>query len=245
MTSTRFGSGLAAALLLCTAGALAQQAGKRQEVRSTDPPWIEAGKPAVVRILGNGLAPAEIRFEEPAVTGKILKVEPNGDKRKGDTAVEVEIHSSADVKPRPHRFTLTGPQVQPATGTVLIDVPAPEISESEPNNELGKPQVLAGPCTVSGKLDNEAVDVFQVNGKAGETWRFEVFSRRIKPDTQLEAVLRLRDPRMAPVRAAVDQGQDCAIEYTLPLDGPYRIELFDGDNRSNPNQVYRLFVRRW
>lgn len=231
--------------LVCAAGVLAQEAGKKQEVRGTDPPWIVAGKPAVVRILGNGLAPAEIRFDEPGVTGKILKTEPNGDKRKGDTAVEVEVRSSADVKPRPHRFTFTGPTVQPATGAVLIDTPAPEVAEAEPNNDLRKPQVLAGPCTVNGKLDNEGVDVFQIDGKAGETWRFEVFSRRIKPDSQLEAVIRLRDPRMAPVRAAVDQGQDCAIEYRLPADGPYRVELFDGDNRGNPNQVYQLFVRRW
>lgn len=235
---------LAACLLLAAGTALAQQEGKRQEVRGTDPLWVMAGKSAVVRIMGNGLAPTEIRFEEPSITGKILKTGPNADKRRGSVAVDVEVSLPADLKPRPYRFTLTGPTVQPGTGALLVDVPAPEVPEKEPNDALRKPQPLAGPCTIDGKLDNEGVDVFRVEGKAGETWRFEVFARRIKPDNPLEAVLRLRDPRMAPVKAAVDHGSDCAIEYRLPADGPYVLELFDGDNRSSGAQVYKLFVRR-
>lgn len=228
---------------LAASAVLAQQA-KKPDVRVTDPFLIMAGKPAVVRIMGNDLAPTEIRFEEPGITGKVLKTEPNGDKRKGNTAVDVEISSSADVKPRAHRFTLVGAD-GPATGKIIIDTAAPDVAEAEPNNDLRKPQLLTGPCNVSGKLDNEGSDVFRIDGKAGETWRFEVFARRIKPDTKLEAVIRLRDPRMAPIRAAVDQGDDCAIEQKLTIDGPYLIELFDGDNKAGGDQVYRLTVRKW
>lgn len=235
---------IAGAIILAGA-AFAQQGGKRQEVLGTDPLWVMAGKPAVVRILGNDLAPTEIRFADPGLTGKILKTEPNADKKRGSVAVEVEVNPSADLKPHRYRFTLAGPTVQPGAGQLLVDVPAPELEEKEPNNDFRKPQLLSGPCTVTGRLDNEGVDVFRIDGKAGETWRFEVFARRIKPDNPLEAVLRLRDPRLAPVRAAVDQGADCAIEYRLPLDGPYLLELFDGDNRASAAQAYKLFVRRF
>jgi hypothetical protein len=231
--------------LVLAGAAAAQQGGKAQEIRGTDPPWIMVGKTSTVRIMGNDLAPDAIAFAEPGLTGKIIKTESNADKRRGNLAVEVEVNASAELQPRPYRFTLTGPKVQPGQGSLLVDVVVPEIEEKEPNNELRKPQALPGPCTVNGKLDNEGVDVFRIDGKAGETWRFEVFARRIKADNPLEAVIRLRDPRMAPVRAAVDQGDDCAIQYKLPVDGPYLLEIFDGDNRSSGAQTYKLFFRRF
>jgi hypothetical protein len=98
--------------------------------------------------------------------------------------------------------------------------------------------------TVLGKLDNEGCDVYRFDGKAGETWRIEVFAGRLNRETKLEPILRLRDPRLAPVRAAVDQGQDCYIEHKLAADGAHLIELFDADNRSGGDFNYRLAVRR-
>jgi hypothetical protein len=96
---------------------------------------------------------------------------------------------------------------------------------------------------VLGKLE-DGIDVFRFEGKAGETWRFEVFARRLKADTRLEACLRLREPGRSPVRAAVDQGADCAIQYTLPASGLYTVEIFDGDNKTGADMTYRLAVRK-
>ena len=94
---------------------------------------------------------------------------------------------------------------------------------------------------VIGKIDsNDGVDVFQIDGQGGETWRFEVFARRLNPTTKLEPVLRLRDARLTSVRLAVDHGDDCFIECKPTTDGPYFLELFDGDNKSGPDQTYRL-----
>jgi len=64
-------------------------------------------------------------------------------------------------------------------GKVYIDEPLPEIPATEPNDSLRKPQVLPpGSVAVLGKLDKDGVDVFRINGKAGETWRFEVLAHR-------------------------------------------------------------------
>jgi hypothetical protein len=238
-------------LLLCAlpGGALGQGK-KRTEFRAVSPPWVMVGKPAVVLLSGQDLAPNEIRFEQPGLTGKVLKSGPSmpktdEERKQGNTTVEVEVTPAADLKPGRYRFTLLQEGAEPTPGALVVDVPAPEMSESEPNNELRKPQVLpAGNITVNGKLDNEGVDVFRIEGKAGETWRFELFARRVNPATKLEGVLRLRDPRMAPVRLAVDQGSDCAIEYRLPADGPSVLEVFDGDNKAAGDLVYRLHVRR-
>ena len=237
-------------LSLACAAAGAQGEGKKQEFRTTDPPWVTNGQTTLVRIYGEDLAPTEIRFADAGLIGKVLKTEPwtpkkDEDKSRGNTVVEAEITLPAGLSPRPYRFKLVGEGCQPAEGQIFVDVAAPEITETEPNDSLRKPQPLPpGSVTVTGKLDNEGVDVFRIDGKAGETWRFEVFARRLNRSTKLEPVLRLRDPRMAPVRAAVDHGEDCFVEYRLPVDGPYLLELFDGDNKSGADQAYRLAVRK-
>lgn len=250
MNSTRrtwilFGATLAGA----SGMAVAQR--NRMEFRASRPSWVMAGQTVPVQIYGQGLAPKEIRFADPAFTAKVMKTGPfsgkNDQERKwGNTQVDAEVNVPANAKPGHYRFTLTGENVEPVDGVLVVDVPAPEINETEPNQDLRKPQVLpAGSVTINGKLDNEGADVFQINGKAGEVWRFEVFAQRIKPDNKLEACLRLREGvHLAPVKTAVDQGEDCALEYKLPTDGPYLIELFDGDNKAGGDQVYRLAVRK-
>jgi hypothetical protein len=231
--------------LAFAAGTAVAQQPHKPEVRSSEPAWITAGQPAMVRIFTNDLTPTEIRFEEAAITGKVVKTETSTDRKKGATVVEVAVTSGADLKPRRHRFTFTDAEGKSASGSLLVDVPMPEMAETEPNNDLRKPQLLPGPVTVVGKLDGDGADVFRIDARAGETWRFEVLAKRLKAGNQLEAVLRLRDPRMAPIRAAVDQGADCSIEYRIPADGPYVIELFDGDNRTGGDLQYKLWVRKY
>jgi len=237
------------ALLTISGGALAQL-DKRGEFRASAPLWVMAGQTVTVTLKGQDLAATDIQFDEPGITARVLKSAPlmpknDEERRQGNTSVEVEVTAAAGVKPGSYKFKLVREGAAAVEGRLLIDVAAPEMPEMEPNDTLRKPQALpAGPVTVTGKLDNEGVDVFRIDGKAGETWRFEVFARRLNAATKLEAVLRLRDPRMASVRAAVDQGQDCAIEYTLPTDGPYLIELFDGDNKAGGDQAYRLTIRK-
>jgi hypothetical protein len=234
---------------LLTSASVAQQS-KPQDFRLHEPGWIIAGKPVVVKLIGQDLNPSTITFQHPGITAKVLSVQPFEGKtevqrRWGNRMAEVEISTTPDTKPGSYRFTLSGDGVQSVTGRLTVDVSAPEMTEVEPNNELRKPMVLpAGSVTVLGKLDNEGADVFQFTGKAGETWRVEAFTTRLNRETKLEAVLRLRDPRLSPVRAAVDSGNDCALEYRLPADGPYLVELFDGDNRAAGDYNYRLALRR-
>jgi hypothetical protein len=229
---------------------VAAQQGKKQEYRVQEPGWVVAGQPTTVKLYGQDLNPKAIQFQAPGVSARILKVEDfagktDAQRKWGNRVAEVELTISADSRPGNYPFTLSGEGVQPETGRLCVDIPAPEVKEAEPNNELRKPQPLPpGSVTVLGKLDNEGCDVFRFEGKAGETWRIEVFAGRLNRETKLEPILRLRDPRLAPVRAAVDQGQDCYIEHKLAADGPHLIELFDADNRSGGDFNYRLAVRR-
>jgi hypothetical protein len=218
--------------------------------RAQIPPWVMAGQTTQVTLIGTDLDGKELRFSDGRLTGKILKVEPSAPKsdearRWGNKAVDVEVTTPAGLKPGLYPFELFGENGAKTDGRLLIDVAAPEVTEKEPNGSLLQPQVLPeGSVTVNGKLDGDGADVFQIQGKAGETWRFEIFARRLAPATKFEPVLRLRGPRREPLRAAVDHGRDCAIEMKLPEEGRYLIEVFDGNNASGGDFTYRLAVRR-
>lgn len=240
----------ATAALLCAAGvAAAQRAARQGGVRAVEPPWVLAGSAARVRLIGPDLPAGSILFEEPGLRARILETAPyagktDAEKARGNTAVAVEVLCAADLRPGNYPFRLEAPGKEPADGRLYVDTPAPEVAEREPNDDLRKPQELPpGPVTVLGKLDGDGVDVFRFTGRAGEVWRVEVFARRLGP-ANWEPVLRLRGARLVPLRVAIDRGEDCFIEYRLPADGAYLVELFDADNRKDPASAYRLHLRR-
>jgi hypothetical protein len=238
--------------VFAVAGPLARPAAAdekpKPEWRSTRPLAITRGKTTVIRVTGQDLSPKEVRFDEAGITAKIVKMEPlspktDEEKAKGNTAVEVEITPPAGLAPGIYPFKLFQDGAESPTGRVYIDEPLPEIEEKEPNDTLRQPQVLpAGSVAVTGSLDKDGVDVFQFQGKAGETWHIEIIARRAGVD--FEPVLRLRDPHFTPIRAAADEGEDCFMDVRLPADGPYLLEVFDGDNRSRADYLYRLRVVR-
>lgn len=221
----------------------------KPEIKSLQPYWVPNGKPVTFRIMGQNLAPKGIEFTEKKIAAKIVKtetLEPKTDeeKAKGNTVVEIEITTPADLKPESYAFKLPHDGETQPEGRIYIDETYPQMEESEPNDTLKKPQTLPdGSVAVTGKLDNEGVDVYRIDGKAGETWRLEILAKRA--ESQLDPILRLRDPRLVSVKVAVDNhGNDSAIEYRLPADGPYLLEVFDADNRTNKEYFYRLMVRR-
>jgi hypothetical protein len=241
-----------AALGLLAAGARGEEpaTAKRQEFRTVRPFWALPGQKTTIQIYGQDLKPQEIRFEQSGCSAKILSVaayapKEDADKQRGNTVVEVEVELPAGLKPGHYPFILLGEGVQPERGRLTVDVPAPEIPEQEPNGSLNQPQSLPeGSITVLGKLDGDGVDVFRFTGKAGETWRCEIYARRQTPPSKFEAVLKLRDAHRTPLKGAVDQGEDCALEYRLPADGAYTIEVYDGENRTGGDFTYRLAIRR-
>lgn len=229
--------------------AVAQRRQRKGELRDVQPPWVSPGKTATIQLFGQDVAGTEIEFTDSAIKGRVLKSAPytgktDEEKQRGNTEIDVEVTLPAELKPGAYPFKLTSDSSM-ATGTMSVDVEAPTVKETEPNDSLYKPQVLpTGNVNVEGVLKNEGVDVFQIQGKPGETWRFEVWCQRMKAGAKLDPVIRLRDAHHTPLQLAVSRGRDCAIQYTLPADGAYLIELFDAENRSQDDFNYRLAVRR-
>ncbi|HEY0074530.1 MAG TPA: hypothetical protein VGB77_10535 [Abditibacteriaceae bacterium] len=248
-------------VLLASASTITQAEDKpkpKPEFRAALPYWIPADKTTTIRVLGQDLAPKGIEFLDNRIKAKILKTEApkdDAEKAKGNTALDVEVTAPAALPPGSYKFKLVHEtQATPEKkeekkeenqpeGRIYIDDVTTEIEEKEPNNSLLEPQALTSiPVAITGKINNEGADVFRIDGKAGEIWQFDILARRA--GATWEPVMRLRDPRRALVQAAVDQGNDCTLKYQIPIDGPYLLEIFDGDNRSNNDYFYRLSVRR-
>jgi hypothetical protein len=213
------------------------------------PQVLAAGGIRAVTLYGQDLKPGEVAFERGGVTVRIVATEPNGGgddaaKQRGNTLVKVEITIPADAPRELLEFRLVNEDGGKTTGKVLIDDARPEVEEAEPNNSLRRPQALpALPVTVTGRIAETDADVFTFEGRAGETWIFETQASRI--GSGLDPVLRARDARGIPLAVAVDAGKrDARLVFPVPADGRYTIEIFDADNRSGPNQTYRLAITR-
>jgi hypothetical protein len=86
------------------------------------------------------------------------------------------------------------------------------------------------------------VDVFRVEGKAGDRLVFEVQARRF--GSPLEAMLTLYDADGHIMATAEGMGaqRDPVLKASLPRDGKYFLALIDAHDQGGPIWVYRLLV---
>lgn len=128
----------------------------------------------------------------------------------------------------------------------------PEVEEVEPNNELSKPQVLAGSAiVVQGKHQaNNDVDAYAVTLKAGQTVVVDLDANR-SFGAPSDGVLQLVSPQgFVLEQNDDDQGLDPRIVYTVPADGQYFVRTFAFPAQTNSsiifsggaNWLYRLTI---
>jgi len=125
----------------------------------------------------------------------------------------------------------------------------PEIMEKEPNNKPAEAEKVSLPVIINGRIDQPGdLDVFCVEGKAGQTLVAEVTARRL--DSPLDSVLRITDASGKPIALNDDyedpgMGQmtyhaDSYIMIQLPTDGAYYVYLGDTTRKGGPEYAYRL-----
>ncbi len=134
-------------------------------------------------------------------------------------------------------------------GTVSVLVESHRcITELEPNDRK-KPQVVALPVTISGRIDPAGdVDVFEFAAKKGERLTFRADARSV--GSLLDPVLRLTDAAGKALARADDSSagkagaRDAALSFTAPQDGNYRVEVRDLAGHGGPRHFYRLRAGR-
>lgn len=127
----------------------------------------------------------------------------------------------------------------------------PEALEREPNNIAKTAQSATLPIIFNGRIDQPGdVDVFKIEGKAGDEVVAEVFARRLH--SPLDSVLKLTDADGKQI-ALNDDNEDKGAGLTthhadsrltakLPEDGAYFIHVADTQRGGGAEFVYRLRV---
>jgi hypothetical protein len=143
------------------------------------------------------------------------------------------------------------PLSQPQLGNrVLVAADSlPEAFDKEPNNTIGTAQPVTLPVILNGRIDEPGdMDVFRVNGKAGEQIIAEVIARRL--DSPLDSLLAITDAAGKQL-AFNDDDEDKAsglnthhadsyLAFTFPTTGTYFIHLGDTQHSGGADFSYRL-----
>ncbi len=135
----------------------------------------------------------------------------------------------------------------------------PECLEREPNNTPATAQKITLPTVINGRVDVPGDwDVFQFEGRAGETIVAEVYARRL--DSPLDSVLKLTDASGKTLAYNDDNNSDTIsnlhdvdwgvnthhadsyIRYTLPANGTYYLHLGDAQRAGGQEYAYRLRI---
>jgi hypothetical protein len=116
-----------------------------------------------------------------------------------------------------------------------------EVTESEPNDEPDKAQSLAVGQAVSGTLRKEDLDYYRFSAKGGSRLQIEVEARRL--GTPLSPVLTLSHSggaAIAQARQSPGINRDCRLDFSIPSDGSYIVQVRDNTYLGAEGATYRL-----
>ncbi len=127
----------------------------------------------------------------------------------------------------------------------------PECLDTEPNDDPSKAQKVTLPIIVNGRMDHPGDwDVFQVDGKAGQTIVAEVHARRL--DSPFDSFVKVTGPDGKIIALNDDHfdagsglNTDHADSYLmvkLPADGTYFVHIGDTLRRAGKEYAYRLRI---
>jgi len=128
----------------------------------------------------------------------------------------------------------------------------PEALERESNDGRTDAQPVTSPVIMNGRIDRTGdMDVFRIEGSAGEVILAEVFARRL--NSPLDSVLFLTEPdgrRLAVNDDYEDKGAglithhaDSRLQVALPADGTYYLHIADAQHKGGSEYAYRLHIR--
>lgn len=127
----------------------------------------------------------------------------------------------------------------------------PEILEQEPNDDPSRAQKVSLPLIVNGRADRPGDwDVFEVEGKAGETLVAEVHARRlgspldsfVKVTGPAGEIISLNDDHYDAASGLNTDHADSYLMVKLPADGKYHVHIGDTRRHAGKDYAYRLRI---
>ena len=157
-----------------------------------------------------------------------------------------------DSKPGLHMIAATDGKLVSNYMPFALDT-LPECVETEPNDEPSKPQKVNLPIIINGRADRPGDwDVFEVEGKAGETIVAEVDARRLRSpfDSFVKVtgtdgkIIALNDDHYDAASGLNTDHADSYLMVKLPADGKYFVHLGDTRRHAGKEYAYRLRISR-
>jgi hypothetical protein len=155
-----------------------------------------------------------------------------------------------DAKPGTHLLAATNGSFVSNYMPFALDT-LPECLEQEPNDEPSKAQKVTLPIIINGRSDRPGDwDVFEVEGKAGQTIVAEVTARRLGSplDSFLKVtradgkIIALNDDHFDAGSGMNTDHADSYLMVKLPADGKYYIHLGDTRRQGGKEYAYRLRI---
>jgi hypothetical protein len=211
----------------------------------------DPGKTTRLTLRGMRLDTAtEVRVGEPKSSGKVV-----GKGRKvglpnqqvtaevvGDSELDVEVTLPAEVPGGVVPVTVVGPGGESAPMTVLVNDDTPRVAETEPNDGFKQAMPMALPQVVEASVrQNQDVDVYRLDVKAGDRLRIEVQARRA--GSPVSPLLTLYDADYRTVATGEAADGDPALRWAATKDGTYFVSVQEGNDHGGAMFAYRLVVR--
>lgn len=212
----------------------------------------EPGKASKLTVRGLGVDKATaVRVGDPKSSAKLLgnakKVGLGNGQRAdvhGDSEVDVEVTLSAELPGGSVPLTMVGPGGEGPAMLLLVNDDTPRVAEKEPNDGFKQAAPIALPQVVVGTFkQNQDVDVFRIEGKAGETIHVEVQAGRFGSPADAMLTLYDADGRTVASGELPAGRRDQVLRVRLAKDGAYFLSAIEGFDQGGPNFVYRLLIR--
>ncbi|QDU27633.1 hypothetical protein ETAA8_27210 [Anatilimnocola aggregata] len=247
------------ALVLCLSASAVHAQDKPPEKK--DPPKvlmslplaISPGKLAQITLRGQRLDQAtevtmagidaapkvEVKKKEKATVPNGLKAEEIG-----DSQVQIEFTLPNDFDKPEVQLVVASADGTSQPYSMLV-LPAEKlVAETEPNEAFRKPGSIALGQTTSGSVHQQRdVDVFKIEGVAGETIVAEIFAAR--RGSALDPIMSLYDATGQLLVQSDDQPEhrDAILKHQLRAAGSYFLVLLDAHDRGSAAHPYLLQLR--
>ncbi len=222
------------------------------KINSIWPEWVQRGTTSVVALEGENLSPitAFIFSGDGGLTatngiaqthGVGLEASRGGivaaDGDEKTLRIRVTVAPDATLSPRELRITTTNGVSTPVTLNVGF---LREITEAQPNNTANEAQIVELPVAINGRIQEAAEsDFYRFTARKGERLIFDV--KAFRAGSSLDSSLTVLDLTGKELARSEDvNGLDSLIDFRVPADGEYLLQIRDFQYQGGKDYKYRV-----
>lgn len=206
-------------------------------LRSITPPGGQRGTEVEIALGGERLDDAqEIVWYQPGI--EVLKLDENK-----TNSFRARIKISSDCALGEHHLRVRAASGVSELRTFYVG-PFASTNETEPNNELAKPQTIPLNVTVNGTAGGEDIDYYRINAKKGQRIAVEIEAIRLGR-ALLDPYIALQSADGKLIASSDDialLAQDATLNVLAPADGDYIVQVRDSTYTGPGDTPYRLHV---